>query len=235
MGVITKCCTRDSIISSSQISLYSYSDTENKTDQIKELPPTLDKNSVYKFIISDKYYSLISKNIPKHSLSEQLSKDMNISELIILMNELLKYIDNFESVRNNINIITIKNNAKCNFGFLLKEMKNNKYEEKNNYFMTRALSNMCLIIQSLLFLKNNDSGDKINEVYKVNIWKNKDIVKETKKYGYQGAFFILVYKNRKLCINSNETDKIKIKMELKQEINKYYKLSVDFYNDLINF
>ena len=99
--------------------------------------------------------------------------------------------------------------------------------------MTRALSNMCLIIQSLLFLKNNDSGDKINEVYKVNIWKNKDIVKETKKYGYQGAFFILVYKNRKLCINSNETDKIKIKMELKQEINKYYKLSVDFYNDLI--
>ena len=101
--------------------------------------------------------------------------------------------------------------------------------------MTRALSNMCLIIQSLLFLKNNDSGDKINEVYKVNIWKNKDIVKETKKYGYQGAFFILVYKNRKLCINSNETDKIKIKMELKQEINKYYKLSVDFYNDLINF
>ena len=218
MGVITKCCTRDSIISSSQISLYSYSDTENKTDQIKELPPTLDKNSVYTFIISDKYYSLISKNIPKHSLSEQLSKDMNISELIILMNELLKYIDNFESVRNNINIITIKNNAKCNFGFLLKEMKNNNIQfstitsekskkniKENNYFMTRALSNMCLIIQSLLFLKNNDSGDKINEVYKVNIWKNKDIVKETKKYGYQGAFFILVYKNRKLCINSNST------------------------------
>ena len=57
MGVITKCCTRDSIISSSQISLYSYSDTENKTDHIKELPPTLDKNSVYTFIISDKYYS----------------------------------------------------------------------------------------------------------------------------------------------------------------------------------
>ena len=93
--------------------------------------------------------------------------------------------------------------------------------------MTRALSNMCLIIQSLLFLKNNDSGDKINEVYKVNIWKNKDIVKETKKYGYQGAFFILVYKNRKLCINSNETDKIKIKMELKQEITQAMRSQVD--------
>ena len=97
--------------------------------------------------------------------------------------------------------------------------------------MTRALSNMCLIIQSLLFLKNNDSGDKINEVYKVNIWKNKDIVKETKKYGYQGAFFILVYKNRKLCINSNETDKIKIKMELKKEITQAMRSFLNFFEN----
>ena len=56
----------------------------------------------------DNYYSLIYKIILKHSLSEKLSKDMNISELIILMNELSKYIDNFGSAGNNINIITKK-------------------------------------------------------------------------------------------------------------------------------
>ena len=114
-------------------------------------------------------------------------------------------------------------------GFLLKEMKNNNYEEKNNYFITKSLSNMGLIAQSLLFLKNNESIK--NDVYKINIWKNKDIVKETKKYGFQAAFFILLYKDRK--ININEGEKEKIKEELLQEINQNYKLSVNFCDDLI--
>ena len=88
---------------------------------------------------------------------------------------------------------------------------------------------MCLIIQSLLYLKNNEKIN--NNVYKINIWKNKDIIKETKKYGFQSAFFILLYKNKK--ININQGEKEKIKEELLQEINKYYKLSINLCNDLI--
>ena len=160
---------------------------------------------------------------------EQITKDMNINETITLMNELLKWINNFESNDNKQSINTIKTNAKCSLGFLLKEMKNNNYEEKNNYFITKSLSNMGLIAQSLLFLKNNESIK--NDVYKINIWKNKDIVKETKKYGFQAAFFILLYKDRK--ININEGEKEKIKEELLQEINQNYKLSVNFCDDLI--
>ena len=160
---------------------------------------------------------------------EQITKDMNINETITLMNELLKWINNYESNDNKQSINAIKTNAKCSLGFLLKEMKNNNYEEKNNYFITKSLSNMGLIAQSLLFLKNNESIK--NDVYKINIWKNKDIVKETKKYGFQAAFFILLYKDRK--ININEGEKEKIKEELLQEINQNYKLSVNFCDDLI--
>ena len=44
-----------------------------------------------------------------------------------------------------------------------------------------------------------------------------------------------LYKNKKNNINFDETDKNKIKDELKKEINQYYKLSINFCNDLINF
>ena len=229
MGVITRCCTRESIISNSQISLYSNSDTESKIQKIKEIPSDIDKNNAFHFIISDKFYELLTKKISKNSIIEQITKDMNINGTITLMNELLKWINNFESNDNKQSINAIKTNAKCSLGFLLKEMKNNNYEEKNNYFITKSLSNMGLIAQSLFFLKNNESIR--NDVYKINIWKNKDIVKETKKYGFQAAFFILLYKDRK--ININEGEKEKIKEELLQEINQNYKLSVNFCDDLI--
>ena len=229
MGVITRCCTRESIISNSQISLYSNSDTESKIQKIKEIPSDIDKNNAFHFIISDKFYELLTKKISKNSIIEQITKDMNINETITLMNELLKWINNFESNDNKQSINAIKTNAKCSLGFLLKEMKNNNYEEKNNYFITKSLSNMGLIAQSLLFLKNNESIR--NDVYKINIWKNKDIVKETKKYGFQAAFFILLYKDRKININGGEKEKIK--EELLQEINQNYKLSVNFCDDLI--
>ena len=230
MGVITKCCTRDLIVNNSQISLYTNSDIDAKEELIKELPSNLDQNGIFQFIISEKYYSLLSKNNSKNSIAQQITKDMNITNIILLMDELLKYITNFDLNDNNnkTSIITIKNNAKCSFGFLIKEMKTKKNEEKNNYFVIRALSNICIIVQSLLYLKNNES----NDVYKINIWKNKDIIKEAKKNGFQGAFYLLMYNKRKNEKNLNE-NKEKIKKELKQEINDYYKISVDFFNYLI--
>ena len=230
MGVITRCCTRESIISNSQISLYSNSDSDIKIQKINELPSNSDKNSAFQFITSDKLYKLLSQKISKNAIIGQMIKDMNTNEIILLMNELLKWINNFESKDNNKNIIdTIKINAKCSYEFLLKEMQKNNYEEKNNYFMIKALSYLSLIVQSLLFLNNNEN-DK-DDTYKINIWKDKDIIKETKKYGFQGAFFILLYKNKN--ININEGDKEKIKEELLQELNQYYKLSVNFCNDLV--
>ena len=229
MGVITKCCTRESIISNSQISIYSNSDIDAKEEIIKEIPPNLDQNGIFQFLISEKYYSLLSKKYLKNAIVEQITKDMNITNIILIMDEILKYIINFEE-ENNINIITIKNNAKCSYGFLIKEMKTINDKEKNNYFVTRALSNICIIVQSLLYLKENEK----NQVYKVNIWKNKDIIKESKKNGFQGAFYLLMYKKRKDELNLNENNKEQIKNEIKKEIKDYYKLSIDFCNYLIN-
>ena len=231
MGVITKCCTRESIISNSQISLYSNSDIDSKEELLKEIPPNLDQNGIFQFLISEKYYSLLSQKYLKNAIVEQITKDMSITNIILIIDEILKYIINFEE-ENNLNIITIKHNTKCSYAFLIKEMKTEKNEEKNNFFITRALSNICIIVQSLLYLKQNEK----NEIYKINIWKNKDIIKESKKNGFQGAFYLLMYKKRKddINFNLNGNNKEKIKNEIKKEINDYYKLSIDFCNYLIN-
>ena len=231
MGVITKCCTRESIISNSQISLYSNSDIDSKEELLKEMPPNLDQNGIFQFLISEKYYSLLSQKYLKNAIVEQITKDMSITNIILIIDEILKYIINFEE-ENNLNIITIKHNTKCSYAFLIKEMKTEKNEEKNSFFITRALSNICIIVQSLLYLKQNEK----NEIYKINIWKNKDIIKESKKNGFQGAFYLLMYKKRKddINFNLNGNNKEKIKNEIKKEINDYYKLSIDFCNYLIN-
>ena len=231
MGVITKCCTRESIISNSQISLYSNSDIDAKEELLKEIPPNLDQNGIFQFLISEKYYSLLSQKYLKNAIVEQITKDMSITNIILIIDEILKYIMNFEE-ENNLNIITIKHNTKCSYAFLIKEMKTEKSEEKNNFFITRALSNICIIVQILLYLKQNEK----NEIYKINIWKNKDIIKESKKNGFQGAFYLLMYKKRKddINFNLNGNNKEKIKNEIKKEINDYYKLSIDFCNYLIN-
>ena len=231
MGVITKCCTRESIISNSQISLYSNSDIVAKEELLKEIPPNLDQNGIFQFLISEKYYSLLSQKYLKNAIVEQITKDMSITNIILIIDEILKYIMNFEE-ENNLNIITIKHNTKCSYAFLIKEIKMEKSEEKNNFFITRALSNICIIVQSLLYLKQNEK----NEIYKINIWKNKDIIKESKKNGFQGAFYLLMYKKRKddINFNLNGNNKEKIKNEIKKEINDYYKLSIDFCNYLIN-
>ncbi len=231
MGVITKCCTRESIISNSQISLYSNSDIDSKEELLKEIPPNLDQNGIFQFLISEKYYSLLSQKYLKNAIVEQITKDMSITNIILIIDEILKYIINFEE-ENNLNIITIKHNTKCSYAFLIKEMKTEKNEEKNSFFITRALSNICIIVQSLLYLKQNEK----NEIYKINIWKNKDIIKESKKNGFQGAFYLLMYKKRKddINFNLNGNNKEKIKNEIKKEINDYYKLSIDFCNYLIN-
>ena len=231
MGVITKCCTRESIISNSQISLYSNSDIDSKEELLKEIPPNLDQNGIFQFLISEKYYSLLSQKYLKNAIVEQITKDMSITNIILIIDEILKYIMNFEE-ENNLNIITIKHNTKCSYAFLIKEMKTEKSEEKNNFFITRALSNICIIVQSLLYLKQNEK----NEIYKINIWNNKDIIKESKKNGFQGAFYLLMYKKRKddINFNLNGNNKEKIKNEIKKEINDYYKLSIDFCNYLIN-
>jgi len=231
MGVITKCCTRESIINNSQISLYSNSDIDSKEELLKEIPPNLDQNGIFQFLISEKYYSLLSQKYLKNAIVEQITKDMSITNIILIIDEILKYIINFEE-ENNLNIITIKHNTKCSYAFLIKEMKTEKSEEKNNFFITRALSNICIIVQILLYLKQNEK----NEIYKINIWNNKDIIKESKKNGFQGAFYLLMYKKRKddINFNLNGNNKEKIKNEIKKEINDYYKLSIDFCNYLIN-
>ena len=61
MGVITTCCTRESIIHNSQISLYSKSEDDfmNNENKIMEISLNKEIDNPFEFITSGKYYSLI--------------------------------------------------------------------------------------------------------------------------------------------------------------------------------
>ena len=69
--------------------------------------------------------------------------------------------------------------------------------------------------------------------FKLNIWENKNIVEEAKKYGFHAAYFLALIKN-KYNGKNNELNENKITNEKKEEIKSFYKASMDFMNDLIN-
>ena len=241
MGVITNCCTRQSIIQSSSISVYSLTeeDAPKNNDQYKnELINVSDAEHAFKFITSKDYYSLLLKKIPKHIISKTICFKLNNADIISLINKLFKWIrkeefnDVDENSKKTINLI--KENTKISLNYLLTEIQNIKYNEKLEIYILQGLTSISLIVQCLLFLANNKKTD-MNE-FKLNIWENKNIVEEAKKYGFQASYFIYLIKNKYNGKNNelNELNENKITIEKKEQINNFYKASINFMNDLIN-
>jgi hypothetical protein len=238
MGVITNCCTRQSIIQSSSISVYSLTeeDAPKNNDPYKnELINISNSEDAFKFITSKDYYSLLLKKIPKHIISKTICFKLNNADIISLINKLFKWIrkeefnDVDENSKKTINLI--KENTKISLNYLLTEIQNIKYNEKLEIYILQGLTSISLIVQCLLFLANNKNTD-MNE-FKLNIWENKNIVEEAKKYGFHAAYFIYLIKN-KYNGKNNELNENKITIEKKEQINNFYKASIDFMNDLIN-
>ena len=107
MGVITTCCTRESIIHNSQISLYSKSEDDfmNNENKIMEISLNKEIDNPFEFITSGKYYSLILEKKNKNEISYQITKNKKIQEIILLMYDLLKWIKD-------INKLTRKKNGR---------------------------------------------------------------------------------------------------------------------------
>ena len=241
MGVITNCCTRQSIIQSSSISVYSLTeeDAPKNNDQYKnELINVSDAEHAFNFITSKDYYSLLLKKIPKHIISKKICLKLNNADIISLINKLFEWIrkEEFNDIDENSKktIDLIKENTKISLNYLLTEIQNIKYNEKLEIYILQGLTSISLIVQCLLFLANNKNTD-MNE-FKLNIWENKNIVEEAKKYGFHAAYFIYLIKNKYNGKNNelNELNENKITIEKKEQINNFYKASIDFMNDLIN-
>ena len=234
MGVVTNCCTKQTIIQSASISVYSLSE-ENTIGN--ELPTILDKEHAIKFITSKDYYSFLIKNIPKHIIAKKICLKLKNNDIITLINNLFEWIqkEEFENIDKNTHnsIILIKENSKISLNYILKELKTIQLNDKIEIYIIQALSSISLIVQCILFLVNNKK-DNMNE-FKINVWGKKNIIDEAKKYGFQASYFLLLIK-KKYSNNSNNNLNYnnKITNERKDEVNLFYKISLDYANNIIN-
>ena len=69
MGSLVNCCSKQSVIYSSSISIYSVN--ENEPSKVNDsynniIAPISDINQALKFITSKEYYLLLLEQIPKH-------------------------------------------------------------------------------------------------------------------------------------------------------------------------
>ena len=238
MGILTNCCSGQSSVQSS-ISIYSFSERDIFKINENEIPTIFDINHALKYITSKDYYSLLFRNIPKHIISQKICLKLNNNDIIILIKNLYDWIqkvdfDNDEITKKSISII--KENTQISLKYILKEVGCIKFKEKIEIYILQSLSCISLIIQCILFLYNYKNNE--NHEYKFNIWKNKNIIEEAKKYGFQAAYFLILIKNKynegsnNNLINSNEDNKIT--RDTKEKINSFYKISLDFASNIIS-
>jgi hypothetical protein len=237
MGVLTNCCTRQSIIQSSTISIYTLSEEDSlkTTEPYKnEIPVNLDINSALKFITSKEFHSLLVKNIPKHIIFKKMCGSLKNEEIISLINNIYTWIkkEEFEKIDENGKIFlnSIRENTKISLNYILKEMQNIKFSEKKEIFILQALCSISLIPQVILFLVK----DKTQGPDAFNLWQNKNIINEAKVYGFQTAYFLLLVKRKYNKIQSGENIENKITIEKKEELNSFLRMSINFTNAIIN-
>ena len=237
MGALANCCSKQTVIYSSSISIYSVNENEPSkiTDSYNDIiAPISDINQALKFITSKEYYTLLIQNIPKHIISKKICQKLNNNDIISTINNLLDWIKNEnldncdESAKQSINLI--KENTLHGLRFILKELKDYKFNEKLEIFILQAFTSASLIAQCILHLKNKN--DKNDNTFKLSIWGSQNIVNEAKKYVFQAAYFLLLIK-KKYENKENNSSENKITNEIKEKINNYCKISIDFFNDII--
>jgi hypothetical protein len=234
MGVITNCCTSQSTIQSS-ISIYSLSDDDIFKNIENEIPTISDVNHAFKFITSKDYYSLLIKKIPKHIISKKICYKLTNNDIISLINNLFEWIKKEELEIDEIakkSINLIKENAKISLNYILKEIKTIQYNDKIEVSILQSLTCVSLITQCLLYLANKQNEEILE--YKYNLWENKNIIEEAKKYGFQAAYFLLLVKKKYTNNINNGNDKNRITNEKKEEVSSYYKISLNYAFDIIN-
>jgi len=195
MGGLNNCCGAKPNIPASAISIYSMNEDEvwNNNNQYKSQIKTIyDSNQGLNYITSSEFYSLLIKKFPRHIISRSICEKLSNNEISSLISKLFDCILNVSTKGCNENtksdIDKIKLNTNLSLRYFIIDIKEIRFKEETDCFLLQALTCEYLIVQSLLFLIN--SRNKEDNEYKINIWDNKDIVKEAKIYALETSYFL---------------------------------------------
>ena len=190
MGGMNNNCGSKTNIPASAISIYSMNEDEawNNNNQYKsQIKIIYDSNQGLKYITSNEFYSLLIKKIPRHIISRAICEKLSNNEISSLISKLFDWILKVstkgcnENIKNDID--KIKMNTNLSLNYYIVDIKEIRFKEETDCFLLQALTCEYLIAQSILFLIN--SRNKEDNKYKVNIWDNKNIVKEAKIYAFE--------------------------------------------------
>ena len=195
MGGLNNCCGAKSNIPASAISIYSMNEDEawsNRNQYKAQIKTIYDSNQGLNYVTSNEFYSLLTKKIPRHIISRSICDKLSNNEISSLISKLFDWIQNVSTKGRNENIKNdidkIKLNTNLSLKYYIIDIKEVRFKEETDCFLLQALTCEYLIAQSILFLIN--SRNKEDNEYKINIWDNKNIVKEAKIYALETSYFL---------------------------------------------
>ena len=228
MGLMIGCCKIKST-ANSEVSIEIYEYDEKLLDKVKSI---LDANQGLSYLTSPEFYSVLTElTISKYMIMRKVVQKLSNDEIFALLKKIFNYINNinidkFEpKTKKRIEIIKINMNIRTSY--IIKELNNIQFETNTECQLVKSLTDFSMILQCVIYLKNLPYG--VNE-YKTNLWGNKNIYNEMKKYMFDAVYYLFQIKVKytyKKTINN------KITKENRNELNGLYTLVNNFVNEEI--
>ena len=195
---------------------------------LKEIQPINDISNCFDFIISGEFYLLLFKISSPQSIIEKLVYKLKNVDILILIDNSVRWIKIQHSVENKI-IKEIKINLEYGTKRILFEI--NSLSEKKNILQKdleiKCLSDLSLIIQYIKYI--NFHNKDIN--YENNFWKGISIEKEIKYLTYKISYNLMNIKKKML---KKETDIKEYGLNMKKKISSKHE-SIKLFNYIEKF
>ena len=195
---------------------------------LKEIQPINDISNCFDFIISGEFYLLLFKISSPQSIIEKLVYKLKNVDILILIDNSVRWIKIQHSVENKI-IKETKINLEYGTKRILFEI--NSLSEKKNILQKdleiKCLSDLSLIIQYIKYI--NFHNKDIN--YENNFWKGINIEKEIKYLTYKISYNLMNIKKKML---KKETDIKEYGLNMKKKISSKHE-SIKLFNYIEKF
>ena len=226
MGLMVGCCNVEQK-SNSEISVNIDECDDKLLEPVRSI---IDANQGLSYLTSPEFYSILTQlTISKYVIMRKVVQKLSNDEIFQLIKKIYDYINNINTdkfepkTKKRIEIIKINVNVRTTY--IIKELKNVQFETNTECQLVKSLTDFSMILQCVIYLKNLPYG--VNE-YKINLWENKSIYNELKRYLFDAVYYLfqikMKYKYKKKVSN-------KITKENRNELNGVYMLVNNFVSE----